>query len=129
MVKNPRKTGCKLTSSSYGRTPSCSESKQITVCSEYFHDVQISGLSPGTTYFYQIPGGNGTTPSQVLSFTTARSAGDTTPFSVAVINDMGYTNAQGTHAQLIEAVDTGVSFAWHGGDISYADNWVSRALR
>ena len=93
------------------------------MCSEYFHDVQISGLTPGTTYFYQIPGGNGTTPSQVLSFTTAPAPGDTRPFSVAVINDMGYTNAIGTHAQLINAVDSGVAFAWHGGDISYADDW------
>ena len=107
----------------YGRTPSCSEVNQITVCSEYFHDVQITGLNPGTTYFYQIPGGNGTTPSQILSFSTARAAGDTTPFSVAVLNDMGYTNAKGTHAQLINAVDSGVAFAWHGGDISYADDW------
>ena len=76
-----------------------------------------------TTYYYTIPGGNGTTPSDVLSFTTAPLPGDQRSFSVAVINDMGYTDAKGTHAQLIEAVDTGVAFAWHGGDTSYADDW------
>ena len=103
--------------SRYDRTPPCSAYDSVTLCSQFFHNVQIKSLSPGTTYYYQIPGGNGTTPSQILSFSTARAAGDTTPFSVAVINDMGYTNAKGTHAQLIEAVDTGVAFAWHGGDI------------
>jgi hypothetical protein len=100
----------------------------VTLCSQFFHNVQITGLNPGTTYFYKIPGGNGTTPSQVLSFSTARGAGDATPFSVAIINDMGYTNAKGTHAQLIEAVDTGVAFAWHGGDIAYSDNWFEGIL-
>ncbi len=90
--------------------------------------MQITGLSPGTTYYYNIPGGNGTTPSSTLSFTTAKSAGDASPFSVAIINDMGYTDAKGTHAQLIEAVDSGIAFAWHGGDISYADDWFEGIL-
>ena len=121
-------TNVKGITTTYDRTPPCSAYDSVTLCSQFFHNVQISGLQPGTTYFYQIPGGNGTTPSQVLQFTTARAAGDPTPFSLAVINDMGYTNAKGTHSQLIEAVDTGVSFAWHGGDISYADDWFEGIL-
>lgn len=36
---------------------------------------------------------------------------------------MGYTNAKGTHLQLIAAVEAGAAFAWHGGDLSYADDW------
>ena len=110
------------------RTPPCSAYDSVTLCSQFFHDVQITGLSPGTTYYYNIPGGNGTTPSPTLSFSTAKEAGDASPFSVAIINDMGYTDAKGTHAQLIEAVDTGIAFAWHGGDISYADDWFEGIL-
>ncbi|KAL6694331.1 Metallo-dependent phosphatase-like protein [Trichoderma pleuroticola] len=111
----------------YGRTPSCS-SVVITQCSEFFHDVQIGNLKPGTTYYYQIPAANGTTASDVLSFKTAKPAGDASEFTVAVINDMGYTNAGGTYKYLNEAVNNGAAFIWHGGDISYADDWYSGIL-
>jgi Calcineurin-like phosphoesterase len=63
-----------------------------------------------------------------LEFTTAKAAGDQTEFTIAVLNDMGYTNARGTYKQLLKAVEEGVSFAWHGGDISYADDWYSGIL-
>ena len=116
-------------STTYGRTPSCSAIKDVTQCSEFFHNVQITGLKAGTTYYYQIAGANGTTPSQVLSFKTARPAGDHKPLTIAVLNDMGYTNAKGTYKYLNEAVDNdGVEFAWHGGDISYADDWYDGIL-
>lgn len=82
-------------------------------------------MQPGTTYYYQIPAANGTTVSDVEKFTTARAAGEEGEFSVAVLNDMGYTNAAGTLKQMSLAVDDGVAFAWHGGDISYADDWYS----
>ena len=100
----------------------------VTQCSQFFHDVQIKDLEPDTTYYYQIAAANGTTASPVLSFITARAAGDPTSFSVAVLNDMGYTNAAGTFQQLLNAVDQGVAFAWHGGDLSYADDWYSGIL-
>jgi hypothetical protein len=42
---------------------------------------------------------------------------------------MGYTNAQGTYKQLSAAADSGdIAFVWHGGDISYADDWYSGIL-
>ena len=110
----------------YDRTPPCSE-VVVTQCSQYFHNVQIVNLQPGTTYYYLIPASNGTTASQVLSFQTARAAGDRTPVTVAVLNDMGYTNAHGTHRQLTRSADD-VSFVWLGGDISYADDWYSGIL-
>ena len=94
-----------------------------TQCSQYFHEVQLTNLKAGTTYYYQIPGGNGTWPSDILSFRTANAVGDDSEFSVLVINDMGYTNAKGTHLQLTEQVQKGAAFAWHGGDITYADDW------
>lgn len=111
----------------YDRTPPCSAVSAVTQCSQFFHDVQIGNLKPGTTYFYQIPGGNGTTPSDILTFQTARAAGDQSPFTVAVLNDMGYTNAHGTFKYLSQEADQFV-FAWHGGDISYADDWYSGVL-
>jgi hypothetical protein len=110
-------------SHTYDRTPPCSLIAAVTQCSQFYHEVQISGLQPATTYYYQIPAANGTTASDVLSFTTARAAGAAGPFTVAVLNDMGYTNAAGTYKQLLEAVDDGAAFAWHGGDLSYADDW------
>jgi len=49
--------------------------------------------------------------------------------TVAVINDMGYTNAAGTYKYLNEAIDNdNLAFAWHGGDLSYADDWYSGIL-
>jgi hypothetical protein len=111
----------------YDRTPPCSE-VAVTQCSQFFHEVQITGLTLDTTYYYQIPAANGTTSSDVLTFTTGRAAGNPTEFTVAIVNDMGYTNAQGTHAQMMRAIDEGLAFAWHGGDISYADDWYSGIL-
>lgn len=90
----------------------------VTLCSQFFHNIQLKNLRPDTTYFYQIQAANGTTESKVMSFKTARPAGDNEPFTIAVLNDMGYTNAQGTHKQLVNAANDGVAFAWHGGDIS-----------
>ncbi|KAH8646176.1 Metallo-dependent phosphatase-like protein [Xylariales sp. PMI_506] len=118
-------TGATLT---YARTPPCSQAI-VTQCSEFFHNVQITGLEDGTTYYYQIAAANGTTASDVLSFTTAQAAGGTDSFTVAVLNDMGYTNAMGTYSELLAAVAAGeIAFAWHGGDISYADDWYSGIL-
>ncbi|KAL2824237.1 Metallo-dependent phosphatase-like protein [Aspergillus cavernicola] len=112
-------------SHTYDRTPPCSEIKAITQCSQFFHEVSIDDLDSGTTYYYQIPAANGTTESDVLSFNTAHKAGDKRSFSVAVLADMGYTNAKGTYQQLLKAATEGTAFAWHGGDMSYADNWYS----
>ncbi|OBT67459.1 hypothetical protein VE03_03049 [Pseudogymnoascus sp. 23342-1-I1] len=112
-------------SHTYDRTPPCSLISSVTQCSQWFHEVPIKNLQPGTTYYYQIPAANGTTISDVEKFTTARAAGEEGEFSVAVLNDMGYTNAAGTLKQMSLAVDDGVAFAWHGGDISYADDWYS----
>ena len=113
----------------YARTPPCSLVNDITLCSQYFHEVYLENLDAGTTYYYQIQASNGTTASDVLSFTASLASGNTTPFSVAVLVDMGYTNALGTYEYLLDAVNGGdVSFVWHGGDLSYADDWYSGIL-
>jgi hypothetical protein len=100
----------------------------VTQCSQFYHDIQISGLKPNTKYHYQILAANGTTASNTMEFTTARAAGDKTGFEAAILNDMGYTNAAGTQKHLLKFVDEGGAFAWHGGDISYADDWYSGIL-
>jgi len=59
------------------------------MCNQFFHDIQIPGLKDGTTYYYQLQAANGTTESDVLTFTTALAAGKNEEFTVAMINDMG----------------------------------------
>ncbi|KAI8632868.1 Metallo-dependent phosphatase-like protein [Xylariaceae sp. FL1651] len=116
-------------SKTYARTPPCSEIAIITQCSEHFHNVELTGLRSGTTYYYRIAASNGTTASEVLSFKTSLAAGERGSFTVGVLNDMGYTNAKGTHKQLSSAAQSGkLAFAWHGGDISYADDWYDGIL-
>ncbi|KAK4246242.1 Metallo-dependent phosphatase-like protein [Corynascus novoguineensis] len=115
------------TSHTYNRTPPCS-AVAVTQCSQFFHEVQLHHLKPGSKYYYQIQAANGTTASDVLSFTTAQDAGDPTPYSMAVLVDMGYTNAGGTYKQLVQAIDDDAAFVWHGGDLSYADDWFSGIL-
>lgn len=115
-------------SHTYDRTPPCSLVTAITQCSQFFHEVQLRDLLPSTTYYYQIVPANGTTESDVLSFTTSRPAGTPGEFSFAVLNDMGYTNAWGTYKQLQNLVDEGAVFTWHGGDLSYADDWYDGIL-
>ncbi|WKT52526.1 hypothetical protein QSH57_003040 [Fusarium oxysporum f. sp. vasinfectum] len=114
----------------YDRTPPCSL-VAVTQCSQFFHNVQIEQLQPGTTYFYQIPAANGTTQSTVLSFTTAQATGNPSQFSIAINNDMGYTNAGGTYKYMNQAMDDedGLAFVWHGGDLSYADDWYSGIIQ
>lgn len=113
---------------SYDRTPPCSAYAAVTQCSQFFHDVQLTNLKSGTKYFYVIEASNGTTASHVMEFQTAHAAGTKQEFTIAVLNDMGYTNAHGTYKYLNQAVKDGAAFAWHGGDISYADDWYSGVL-
>lgn len=99
--------------STYDRTPPCSAA-MTTMCSQYFHNVVLNSLEPGTTYYYSIPASNGTTASDTMQFTTAPAPGAGQAFTVAVLNDMGYSNAKGTHKYLIDAAEGNVAFAWHG---------------
>ncbi|KAF2774321.1 Metallo-dependent phosphatase [Teratosphaeria nubilosa] len=114
-------------STTYDRTPPCSLAV-TTMCSQFFHNVLLRGLKPGTTYYYSIPASNGTTPSPTLKFTMAPATESAEGFSLAILADMGYINARDTHKHLAKAVDDGIAFAWHGGDISYADNWSNGVL-
>src|ERR1700712_4568058 len=98
------------------------------MCNQYFHNVQITELSPDTVYNYYIAADpSGTVQSQVFTFKTAVAVGSDTPYTVSVINDMGYENAAGTHYWLQQFLPQ-TEFVWHGGDISYSDNWYEGIL-
>ncbi|KAJ8292170.1 Acid phosphatase [Rhodotorula toruloides] len=101
----------------YDRTPPCSM-MLATQCSQFFHNVAIPNIKPGSTVYYQIPGGNGTRPSDVLTVKTAPAPGQDGEFETLIVNDFGYTNAHGTHQYMLEHAQNGAAFAWHGGDIS-----------
>lgn len=80
----------------------------------------LRSIKPGSTVYYQIPGGNGTRPSDVLTVKTAPAPGQDGEFETLIVNDFGYTNAHGTHQYMLEHAQNGAAFAWHGGDISCA---------
>ncbi|KAF8307934.1 Metallo-dependent phosphatase [Clavulina sp. PMI_390] len=103
--------------------------------------VKITGLLPSTTYYYKIDSTNST----VSSFKTARVRGDQTPFTAALVVDMGvfgpdglstratsYTNqtityplkpGEHTTIQRLVAMKDQYEFVLHPGDFAYADSW------
>lgn len=127
-TSSPRLPCCVLTKAvRYFREPPCSSYDKATECSQFFHNVQIPNLAQNTTYYYQIEAANGTTESNILSFTTSRNAGSQGEFSAILLNDMGYTNAQGTYKKMLNMIETeDIAFALHGGDISYVS--ISRKI-
>lgn len=103
----------------------------------YFHAVTLSGLTPATTYYYKIVSTN----SSIEHFVAARQPGDTTPFNVDVVVDLGVYGQDGfttkkrdtipqiqpelnhsTIGALARTVDD-YDFVIHPGDFAYADDW------
>ena len=83
----------------------------------------LTGLLPFTTYYYQIaqdPSYNQTV-TQTNTLTTARAAGDMTPFKLDMIGDMGTLNGGPTTAALIQDSNS-AEFILQVGDMSYADD-------
>ncbi len=71
-------------------TTSSGVSVTYNTSSTYNNHVKITGLKPDTVYYYQpIPLLKDNTTSIPYKFRTARSVGDGTPYSVAVVVDMG----------------------------------------
>lgn len=104
----------------------------------YFHAVTLTGLKPATKYFYKIESTN----SSIEHFTSARAAGDTLPFNVDVVIDLGIYGKNGfttnnkrdmpaidpelkhsTIGQLANTIDD-FDFVIHPGDFAYADDWI-----
>lgn len=139
----------------YGLSPnalsqSASSSVSITYPTSltYNNHVNISGLLPFTKYYYLPYDPNVTaTPGTPYSFTTARLAGDSTPYTMGVVVDMGTfgalglstvvgtgaanplrVNEQTTIASLEEMRDS-YEFMVHAGDIAYADYWLKEEIQ
>lgn len=84
------------------------------------HTVVIKGLAARTKYYYQCGDAAGGF-SATQSVSTARAAGDATPFTVGIVGDMGTINGGASTAGMIgRAAET--EFTLHIGDISYADD-------
>jgi phosphodiesterase/alkaline phosphatase D-like protein len=124
--------------SNLGLTASSSVSITYNTSLTWNNHVTLTGLSPYTVYYYQPQYSNATTP---YTFTTARAAGDSTPYTVGVVIDMGTFGALGlsssipaadnplgpteqtTIAALKEAINE-YEFVVHPGDLAYADAWA-----
>lgn len=80
------------------------------------HHVKLTGLSPATTYFYQVANGNGAL-SQIYEFTTAP-ASSVSDFTFVAIGDSGSgSSEQKRIAQRLE--NESFDFWVHTGDIVY----------
>ncbi|KAJ8101707.1 Metallo-dependent phosphatase-like protein [Lipomyces tetrasporus] len=107
--------------------------------------VKITGLKPNTQYYYIVSNTNCYNCSELApyTFTTARVAGDRTPYTVAVTIDLGVmgdlglsttskgpitSNDQTTIQSLARYMD-GFDFLWHPGDIAYADYWLKEQIQ
>ena len=121
-----------------------SDSSTYPTSLTYNNHVNLTHLWPDTTYYYLPAGSNSTVP---YSFRTAKVAGDPTPFSVAVVVDMGTfgplglstTTGVGAANPLQPGAHTTIQdisqqlhtfdFVLHPGDISYADAWLKEEIQ
>ncbi|KAI2617362.1 putative acid phosphatase [Hypoxylon sp. NC1633] len=130
------------TSSSALTLQACSGSSVTYATSRtYSNAVTLTNLSPAITYYYKIVSTNST----VEHFFSPRTAGDTRPFSMNAVIDMGVYGADGYTIQMDEAkrdtiptIDPSLNhttinqlantvddyeFIVHPGDFAYADDW------
>lgn len=130
--------------SSLSQTASSSVSVTYATSLTYNNHVNLTGLQPFTTYYYLPQYSNATTP---YSFTTARLAGDMTPYTAGVVVDMGTfgalglsttvgtgaanplrVNEQTTIAAMTQMINN-YDFIVHAGDIAYADYWLKEEIQ
>ncbi|RLM00406.1 hypothetical protein CFD26_108389 [Aspergillus turcosus] len=132
----------------YGTSSSALTSKVCTSISTTYASsrtwsnvVVLTGLTPATTYYYKIVSGNST----VNHFLSPRTPGDTTPFSMDVVIDLGVYGKDGytisskkikksdipyiqpelnhtTIGRLADTIDD-YEIIIHPGDTAYADDW------
>ncbi|KAH7884196.1 Metallo-dependent phosphatase-like protein [Phlebopus sp. FC_14] len=142
----------------YGESPfslpnvATGESTTYPTSRVYDNHVRLTGLKPNTKYWYRTSYQNcaGCAYRPTDTFTTARAAGDETPFTVAVVVDLGLMGADGlstavgplggssaaanplgphdlnTIQSLLEYKDT-YEFIAHWGDIAYADYFIKES--
>lgn len=88
-----------------------------------FHRAAMTGLAPGTRYYYRVGSANASLWSQEFSFRTLPDPSDNATLVVASVGDMGYGPASDdTVMRLTELVAAEkIDIVVHNGDISYAD--------
>jgi acid phosphatase type 7 len=82
-----------LSASALNQTTSSNISVTYPTSLTFNNHVKITGLEPNTLYYYQPDNSNSSTP---FTFKTSRAAGDGTPYSIAVVVDLGLMGPQGT---------------------------------
>lgn len=127
------------TSSSNLTQEACStNSITYTTSRTWANSVTLTGLAPATTYYYKIVSTNST----VEQFLSPRKAGDTTPFSMSIVVDLGVYGTDGytesskraatpavepqlAHATIGRLADNfnNYELVLHPGDYAYADDW------
>lgn len=134
----------------YGNSPNSlnytahGESITYPTSTTYSNHVKLSGLEPGSVYYYKVS--NAVDGMPIYNFTTAPKVGDKAPFEVAVAIDLGTmgplglseTTGEGDGGVLlpgerntIDALKDNLGkfkFVWHPGDIAYADYWLKEQL-
>lgn len=113
----------------------------------FFHSALLTGLTPGSTYYYRF-GGDAVGLSQVFLFAAAPEVGADTSVSILLIADMGQGEPDGSmeQSEMVPSLDTtrglihdafsgessekntpaAYQMVAHFGDISYARGHVSQ---
>lgn len=135
----------------YGQSPhaltqlACSESSATyPTARTWFHSVYLDNLTPSTTYYYCI----GASDKECDTFLSPRQPGDTTPFNMNVVIDLGVYGEDGftiandhskrdmipdvppsmnhsTIDRLAQTIDD-YELVIHPGDLGYADDWMDK---
>ncbi|KAK7214902.1 hypothetical protein V2G26_002905 [Clonostachys chloroleuca] len=138
-----------LTEGNLNETSQSTISVTYPTSTTYNNHVLVTGLKPGTTYFYQPSPLLNTANKKPFNFTTSRKSGDTRPLTIAYVADLGTMGARGltTNAsssvapnnilkpgeqntiESLAAMQSGYDFLWHSGDIAYADYWLKEEIQ
>ncbi|RYG60608.1 hypothetical protein EON64_19170 [archaeon] len=84
------------------------------------HHVQLSGLEPGTLYFYECGDFDNGKTSGSLNFRTLHPVGSKQPIHFGVLGDLGTTTDSSSTLQHV-LTNPFLSMILHAGDLSYAD--------
>lgn len=97
---------------------------QGTYTSGHIHHAMLTGLLPGTRYYYVV--GGAASWSVVRSFVTLPTTSASSSLTIAVVGDLGQTHDSATVVQHLLDRQQGYQTVMHVGDLSYADSLQAR---